>query len=706
MNFQIKIEIMSIEIMKMLIQSACGDGTLSDPDRKLLEKKASDFGISLDQLNKMIDAELKGVSAGNQAETTANNTNIEGSGFVTEAPSTPSPSPAPEPKPQQQTESSSEGSGFITEAPKPPTPPQPAPAPASSAASTSSQSQSAFGPSMAVSSRFTDVKPMSSQGAMSTVYQGKQYGKWIIIKRIKPQFKDNEDYKSLFFKEFENAYHLDHPNIVRILDKGEDEEGAFYTMEYVDGQSLTDLIKTRRTVKDERLTKKLFSQMLDALSYVHKKQIIHRDLKPDNMIVTYRGDNVKILDFGLASADYFDDNLVKVGTPKYAAPEQMTKGNEVDQRADIYALGLILLEMTTGSLDDKNADTVKNPNFQEIIRKSTKQNREERFYDCQEIMEVLNRPISAAPVNPPVTQTVPPPTPPKVETPKPAPQAAPKPERTEIVEEKKKSKAPLFIILLLLLIGLGVGAYFLFLKDKGGNTEADNNNNPPIENQTDNNQENGNQGNNQNQDQNNNQQQQVTPAPDTNNGPSEEEIRRNEEQSALKEEYNKLMSEAQKVLDTKNVARALPLFEAIVNKTPAYAEAQNEAKEKVKFCKDEIAKTSLYSLKKDQKDGKIGYLNKDGYVVVDYLYKGEIRHAKGGKILALKNESGKWGFIDDATKLPITEFKYTDTDNRHDFAGEYKMIVSGEPSRTDIIKADRIEEYRNGKKIQTTDILR
>ena len=104
---------------------------------------------------------------------------------------------------------------------------------------------------------------MSSQGAMSTVYQGKQYGKWIIIKRIKPQFKDNEDYKSLFFKEFENAYHLDHPNIVRILDKGEDEEGAFYTMEYVDGQSLTDLIKTGRTVKDERLTKKLFSQIIN-----------------------------------------------------------------------------------------------------------------------------------------------------------------------------------------------------------------------------------------------------------------------------------------------------------------------------------------------------------------------------------------------------------------------------------------------------------
>ena len=687
---------MSVEIMKMLVQSACSDGTLTDADRKLLEKKASDFGISQDQLDKMIQAELNG------GQTDEPENNIEGSGFVTEATQRqPQPQATPQPAPQPN-EEPSVGSGFITEQPaQPSTPTQQAPT-----STASSVSQASFAQSMAVSSRFTDVKPMSTQGAMSTVYQGKQYGKWIIIKRIKPQYKDNEDYKSLFFKEFENAYHLDHPNIVRILDKGEDEEGAFYTMEYVDGQSLTDLIKTGRTVKDERLTKKLFSQMLDALSYVHKKQIIHRDLKPDNMIVTYRGDNVKILDFGLASADYFEDNLVKVGTPKYAAPEQMTKGNEVDQRADIYALGLILLEMTTGNLDDKNADTVKNPNFQEIIRKSTKQNRDERFYDCQEIMEVLNRPIAAAPVTPPVTQATSIPTPPKAETPKPATQPAPQPKKTEIVEEKKKSKAPLLIILLLLLVGLGVGAYFLFLKDKGGKTEADNNNNPPIENPTDNNQGNDNQGNNQNQEQNNNQQQQVTPTPEPNNGPSEEEIRRNEEQSALKEEYDKLMSEAQKVLDTKNVARALPLFEAIVKKTPAYAEAQNEAKEKVKFCKDEIAKTSLYSLKKDQKDGKIGYLNKDGYVVVDYLYKGELRHAKGGKILALKNESGKWGFIDDATKLPITEFKYTDTDNRHDFAGEYKMNVSGEPSRSDIIKADRIEEYRNGKKIQTTDILR
>ena len=496
---------MSVDILKMLVESACSDGTLSDTDRALLEKKAKDMGVSSDQLNKMIESAINGTSSDN----TAKNAATEGSGFVTEAPVAP-PQPQPQKPPTPPQPAQSEGSGFITEAPQPQVS-QPAPS-----VSTASISQSAFGQSMAVSARFTDIKPMSTQGAMSTVYQGKQYGKWIIIKRIKPQFKDNEDYKALFFKEFENAYHLDHPNIVRILDKGEDEEGAFYTMEYVDGQSLTDLIKTGRTVKDERLTKKLFSQMLDALSYVHKKQIIHRDLKPDNIIVTYRGDNVKILDFGLASADYFDDNLVKVGTPKYAAPEQMTKGNEVDQRADIYALGLILLEMTTGNLNDKNADTVKNPNFQEIIRKSTKQNRDERFYDCQEIMEVLNRPVPVAPVAPPVTQTAPPSTPPKVETPKPTPLATPQPQKTAVVEEKKKSKAP-FIIVLILLLVLGAGA-FLFLMSGDDPKEPIQG---VIENEDDNNQNANNQQQSAPEPQPQPQPQPPTPAPD--NGPSEEE---------------------------------------------------------------------------------------------------------------------------------------------------------------------------------------
>lgn len=669
---------MSIEIMKMLIQSACGDGTLTDADRTLLEKKASDFGISKDKLNKMIEAELNGTTYEEPTAEQTSNENLEGSGFVTEAPQ-PAPQPQPEPQPEL------EGSGFVTEAPQPPTPPTP-PAPPQQAPTTSSTSfsQASFAQSTAVSSRFTDVKPMSSQGAMSTVYQGKQYGKWIIIKRIKPQFKDNEDYKSLFFKEFENAYHLDHPNIVRILDKGEDEEGAFYTMEYVDGQSLTDLIKTGRTVKDERLTKKLFSQMLDALSYVHKKQIIHRDLKPDNMIVTYRGDNVKILDFGLASADYFDDNLVKVGTPKYAAPEQMTKGNEVDQRADIYALGLILLEMTTGSLNDKNADTVKNPNFQEIIRKSTKQDREERFYDCQEVMEVLNRPITATPP----AASVPPPPPPKVETPKPTtppPAPAPQAKKTEIVEEKKKSKAPLIIILLLLLLGLVAGVFFLFLIDDDETTDVDNNN-PAIEAPVDNNQGSNNQNNNQgNNKSNNNPQPAPQPQPEPTPTPAPDN-QQNEEDAEL----SALTKQGNACFDDKNVARALTYY----NKALALKADYGPAKEKAAKCNEILKATSTKNLSQKRgasPDGadKLGFVDANGYVLIDYLYEACPNGFQTDYGICLQKEkNGKYGFIANSTKLPCSEFIYNSVYAQpaygfscKDSSGKrWKIDLKGEPS--------------------------
>ena len=558
------------------------------------------------------------------------------------------------------------GSGFVTNAP-----------------SANTQSSNA-------SATFTDLKELSSQGAMSTVYQGKKYGKWHIIKRIKPQFKDNPQYRELFLKEFDNGIQLDHPNIVRIEDKGEDAEGLWYSMEYVDGRPLTQMIKSGELIKNPRLVRNILEQLCDALTYVHKKQIVHRDLKPDNVLVTYRGDNVKVLDFGLAYSDSYDDHLVKAGTPKYAAPEQMTKGNTVDQRADIYAVGLMLLEMTTGSLADRQATTVEDPNFQQIIIKATKQNPDERYHDCREIIDDLNRTIAKPAA---VTSS---------STPSPQPTVAQTttstPRPTEVQGERKKNMLPIFIIVGVLLIG-GIVAWLL-LGNKGGNGN------------------NGNGGNTANNDQKQEQPQQpdnqqntvpdtkpepVQPVVDdkTNNGPTEEEKQQNQEQSALKEEYEQLLADAKKVFDTKNVARALPLYEAIVNKTPAYAEAQNEAKAKVEFCKKQIAKTPLYSLKKEMENGNIGYLNKDGYIVVDFLYKDELRHKKGGKLLAVKDNLGKWGFIDEATKLPITDFKYTDIDNKHDYAGEYRMNVAGNNKRFDIIKADKIEEYTNGKKTNT-----
>ena len=540
---------------------------------------------------------------------------------------------------------------------------------------------------------FTDIKELSVQGAMSTVYQGKKYGKWHIIKRIKPQFKDNPQYRELFMKEFDNGVQLDHPNIVRFEDKGEDADGLWYTMEYVDGRPLSDLIKTGELIKNERLTRSILTQLCDALSYVHKKQIVHRDLKPDNILVTYRGDNVKVLDFGLAYSDSYDDHLVKAGTPKYAAPEQMTKGNLVDQRADIYAVGLILLEMCTGSLVDKQASTVQNPNFQHIINRATQADPEQRYHDCREIMEDLNSTI--------VKETAPIPTPQAVAQP------IAQPIETQVVGEPKKSKLPLILGIVAAAVVIGIAIFFLTRKGDTPNPPANNIADNTEQTNTTPDQNGGSNG----SDVNNNAK--PVDEPKQNNGPTEEEKKQNEEQSALKEEYDRLLSEANKVFDEKNVAKARDLYYKITTKEPSYAEVQNEAREKMNKCDGIIGKYNLYTLTKVTENGKIGYKDKEGYIVVDYLYKDEIRNknAKSGnkasKLLAVQNESGKWGVIDDATKRPFTEFIYRgkveNKDVWHGIDG-YKLIVND--TRWDVVSAPYgagiIKKFqkKNGKDVE------
>lgn len=573
-----------------------------------------------------------------------NNENTLGSGFITDS---------------GQTGGADLGSGFVTSA-----------EPSSNAPQTGAN---------ALANTFTDIKELSVQGAMSTVYQGKKYGKWHIIKRIKPQFKDNPQYRELFMKEFDNGVQLDHPNIVRFEDKGEDAEGLWYTMEYVDGRPLSDLIKTGELIKNERLTRSIITQLCDALTYVHKKQIVHRDLKPDNILVTYRGDNVKVLDFGLAYSDSYDDHLVKAGTPKYAAPEQMTKGNLVDQRADIYAVGLILLEMCTGSLVDKTASTVQNPNFKLVISRATQADPDQRYHDCREILEDLNSTVvtgtslqqtHAAEVKP-----------------------AARPAETPVEGERKKNMLPLILGIVAAAVVIGIVIFFLMRKgdtpNNPDNPTADNTEQQTTKPQKP--EDNGGKDN-----------AKPVDEPKQNNGPTEEEKKQNEEQSALKEEYERLLSEAKKVFDTKNVARALPLYEAIVKKQPAYAEAQNEAAEKVKFCNEQINKYGLYTLTKDYENGNsgvFGYKNKDGYIVVDYRYYDDKPNKDGyKKLLAVKDASGKWGLIDDMTKREVTDFEYIHIINRID--GSYTMYITKNPNDPKMGRWDVIE-VKSGKVVKT-----
>ncbi len=252
---------------------------------------------------------------------------------------------------------------------------------------------------------FANVEMMEDQGAMSVAMRGKYKGRKVFIKRIKPEYKDDEHAKELFFKEYENGIRLDHPNIVRMLDRDEDADGPFYWMELIDGQPLSK--KIRGGQLNETLVKKIAVEILEALEYLHKQQIYHRDLKPDNVLITNKGDNVKIIDLGLAAADVFDDiqGVSFIGTRRYAAPEQHGDPSKVDGRADLYAFGLIVLEMLTGDIEPREhqIDKVKIPFLRDIIKECVRKNPDQRFRTATEVLDKLRANISGIGTTPQVS---------------------------------------------------------------------------------------------------------------------------------------------------------------------------------------------------------------------------------------------------------------------------------------------------------------
>ncbi len=241
--------------------------------------------------------------------------------------------------------------------------------------------------------KFSEITNINTQGAMSIIQSArlKDLGnRKIMIKRIKPEFKDNNKYKELFIKEYENIAKINDPNIVHVLGKGKDNDGYFYYMEWIDGRTLSKMISNKE-LNNIELIKNISLQILSALNHLHSKQIFHRDLKPDNIMITHKGNNVKIIDLGLAISDDFDDNLLKAGTPGYLAPEQLNNAFKADAKSDIYSFGIILLEMITNQIKDKNSGKIKGNKISDIIHKSTQINPKLRFDNCMEIVKILEK---------------------------------------------------------------------------------------------------------------------------------------------------------------------------------------------------------------------------------------------------------------------------------------------------------------------------
>jgi serine/threonine protein kinase len=176
----------------------------------------------------------------------------------------------------------------------------------------------------------------------------------VALKILPPQAGRDPGFAERFSREARALARLNHPNIVGIHDFGQAGEFYYFVMEYVDGTNLRQLEQTRKLAPREALA--IVPQICDGLQYAHDEGVVHRDIKPENILVDRRG-RVKIADFGLAKLlgqerrDFTitESNHV-IGTPHYMAPEQVEKPQDVDHRADIYSLGVVLYEMLTGEL--------------------------------------------------------------------------------------------------------------------------------------------------------------------------------------------------------------------------------------------------------------------------------------------------------------------------------------------------------------------
>ncbi len=188
-------------------------------------------------------------------------------------------------------------------------------------------------------------------GSMGVVYRGKQIalGREVAIKVLPKTLARDASYVARFIREAQIIAGLNHPNIVHIYDAGQQNKLLFFAMEYVQGPTLSNLLSLDGTIP-QHLAIEYGAQIAEALDAAYKERaVVHRDIKPENLMLDRWG-KIKVMDFGLARATGHQPITVArtlVGSIYYASPEQVW-GQKLDNRSDVYALGVVLYEMTTG----------------------------------------------------------------------------------------------------------------------------------------------------------------------------------------------------------------------------------------------------------------------------------------------------------------------------------------------------------------------
>ncbi len=217
-------------------------------------------------------------------------------------------------------------------------------------------------------------------GGMSVVYKAKcrVLNRFVAIKILRNELISDADFVEKFKQESLSAASLNHPNIVNIYDTGMENDIYYIVMEYIKGETLKDYITKNGKLKEEEIIK-ISMQVAEALKHAHLNKIIHRDIKPHNIMITDEG-IVKVADFGIAKAasSVTINNASNVmGSVHYFSPEQ-ARGGYVDEKSDIYSLGVVMYEMATGVVpfDSDNHISVAMKHIKEPVQSPT-----QRFND-------------------------------------------------------------------------------------------------------------------------------------------------------------------------------------------------------------------------------------------------------------------------------------------------------------------------------------